>query len=1305
MKNKNEKIIQTYQKIDEEYFLSKDHFHGIYFQFPVTGSGKTYSAKATIEKLLKNQEALKETYSYHNLSYPEGHAPKFIFLSPQKNLRDEINFDFSGYNVTVGYIQSLSDGVMQYLNSLTSHLNNNENIAGGLYDFLTNIIGLNNLNELRKSSQDTTFCSIWLKAKSLEKTKVSEKKQYEKLRIALYELTCTYDRYHLFKRNNNLSNNQNNYELMERESFDMAVIRFKNIINDMFNTILKSNLFKNIESNEILENNDPDMYFGYLQGKGSYSEYGNGKWISEMFPCTLISQCDVIVTTYQKFFKPNFDPFYKNERIDQSPYIKNTILICDEIDALYEIILDECLEEAINIHSDLNQSVIGIAHFIDIINSDKLDESRKRMVKAKGRHKGENGNTEEIPNIQEYLTNNFNELNKKHKIYHSYMLDESLGTGDNSFFYQNTNLKLYNNSGNINNIFEINEQYILGGKHNEKPYCSIQEYYNDLRSFVDDFIRIFMNHVFKQYLFYPDHKFGRWILNTFPPEKRPTINQLIKKGVLPKSTMIDALDKFFVFFRNESESLKKECALVIESWYEFYYRLSKRKIVDTNSEEFEIVRFQKGYFDLITVNTDDPKDSFKGFSLDIVPEKVRKAPEDVLVRLASETKILGLSATGYVGGINNFNLPYIYEHCQIYQTPYEYLVEVYLKQKYENIHQVNMTFNNVFVQDDDLKICENRSSLEREILHFLQNEQNISDRLLIRRYLIFARTYKIFLENNITSLLMFNPFLPNKVKKDVINAQYLNEIFKKIIQYVKPSLLPQMNSEELYFFRLDSKDLNEQKVFDEIQAMHKQGYPVFVITSYQSASKGTSKLILKKQPYEEDSIITMNDFGFNSDFVDFQAICCTEKTQFIPYIDSSTIDIKKKHKDNLLISNRLHRLWAVNKEISFMQFKELQKSYIFTKRVEQSLKNILSYAWYQYEGIAQSTGRLDRTSNKYKNFFFITDLALPIPQELISGIPKTSLNPYMNFILDGLKSNQFLDGRKFKNTEQAMLYNRVNTVALDFKKKTVPFEINPEYRKDPALYIQQYKKINHFINGHYHLDENQFNQFGLDSEYPLQYMNYYLDLTNRNNAYFQIEYERLSDISILFVTTKNEKYLKYDFKTFNLEPYFKINWIRDILVKNGFQIPNKKARYMLLPNIMYKVKGNLFETIGNEIFTQLFHLELKDIIDDDLSTFEQFDQYIVQKGKAFIAIEYKNRSYDAKQYEFEKYFRRLESLGLSKAIIVNSLPLEDKKDAQCHLEIRDDYMILVVPYLLDKKLNFCSNFTKEIQQFIQGELE
>lgn len=1312
-------LLSVYQTIDYNYFTNTkmETFGGLYLQSPAPGSGKTSSAEKTIEKLLNEPQKLKEMYAHYGLPYPET-GPKFIYLSTQKNLTGDILLKNS--NASVHNLSSQDEVFQNQLETIYD--NSISDFKKEATSVFCEMLGLDDLIE-NGGTQKKSLCAYYRRFKLMQYQEMDHKgeeinKQKENYFKELHSeilksIESLLDEFQVLMKFNEFNTLSSTRLEKEKETFQIQKAQFQKRLKELFSGFLKY-WDKTIRTKKPIQPNESEIVyeeFVFEALKKRYFHFLKGHKILDFYPGMLASQQDVLTMTYSKFIYSNFDPLYDYCSILEAPYIKNTILVCDEIDAFYTILKDSILNSIAKPKLNYNALLTEIHKILSSVD-DLYNDKKKKELHIQGRfYNREKGDYQVVENVWDFLKNEYENLCSKYNPSYSYVIPNDLMQGSN-FFYQNAiGSYSFSSSKKIKKITldSKNCTYLFGeNKQTEKEENTdrnIYSYYEELTNYFQTFSRMFLHHIFPYYLFYYVEEFRKQRHIYEQELKKVTLSSLIQLGKLNKKKAVKYLKNCLIYFNfcvNTKELEETVFYQAMKLRLESYFEIDYRKV---SQEESFPIRYRRMYFDLYNLISDNQLEGVITNTIQLYPYQMYLCPEDILVKLCSKCRVLGMSATAFVGGIKNFDMEWVREWTPLYDISKEEeeLEKAYLSTKWKQESQIDYRFQDIYVDDHFFDEETPKKNFEKLALHYIKNEIKIDyhhNRFaleLARKYMTFVRSYVSFRDSGLPAMLIYNNYLPKESenRNDVVCISHLKTLMELLNRYLHFS-----NTEHLLVF--SANDLKNNKVQKTIEIPHKNQQPLVLMTTYQSAGLGTNALVLKKEPYEQSDILQINDFGFDLSHVDIPCICCNEVTNFLPMEPKEYKKTYEEVKWELEIIQAIHTL-CMKKEIPYSDMQGLITSILNPSQDQRrSVKDTFSNAWYQFRNISQAVGRLDRTSNKYKKQLYMTATHLKFPKKLIEQVPFVAKTKPIRFLLSQLEEPHA--------KTDTWDYYRLNRSALDFKQKMVPFPNNPLYRKDPRQYIKEYKELVAYFHGHFVLTEEEYQKV------PRKYRRYYIKV-EPELSYF-IEVDKLWDVSIKISKSKcpPDKYKPFCLESFGLLPFFTSKKTRNILLSQGYCDPvGKKIDYLPLPNILEKVKGDIFESIGDAYFQTYFGWILSDQIIwkqdssidtdiDDLASesFEKFDRYARLEDTIILGIEYKNRKRDMPQSDFDKYWNRMEQLGVSHAIVLNSIAMDEQKGYHYHINHKDGKSMLVLTCLLTKKLDFEPKAFFDVQEFLRS---
>lgn len=933
--------------------------------------------------------------------------------------------------------------------------------------------------------------------------------------------------------------------------------------------------------------------------KSKYDYMKNSKWnfISSIYPAAEISKKQIIIMSTRKFFLKN-DPIidFKYYFTDKKN-IENSLVILDEIDVMKNEILDIILDN--NKEKDIREIIELISQsLVDIRKIDPefrthtnikkyIDEMRKRLKE---------------------LTDKYFPINFKIK-YYTYTNNKYAETKLKSKFmnYQGVNYFYYDRIDNLYyypNFEDLKYNKIVEkGENKKKPKGNNYP--------LEDVIYEFNKFI----------KFCFWSFYIIAKEYHEEN---------PDSAWEDSITTSLTKLTFDSETSKRFLKYIVSM---IFY---KNKLSENKEDSL--------YFKNISYTLGLEMEKFKGI-LKLNNYSISCTPELVVLKLARDAHVIGISATAEVGGINNFNLDFLKKELgeYFYQLSDEKLKS--LEEDYKNkTRGYDKVKTKIIGIPSFVDVNENRKALFEVLSNITSIDiQKLKNDPVLNSINIKMQSSKRnnnFEIKKIGKILLYIKNILELYKKDGVISNgiiitnklisnnhilYNLETIKYLAKYVYSSVfnVELEKSEDVVndmFIVIGANDLkNSQKYQEKFKTKFIENKPIFMLTSYNSVSRGNNLQIKigKNKVLErikEEKLIKINDWDING-YLDWDSIYLENPTHIIPNINEmkgNLMAFKDKLKALLLIEEL-----GEKRELTEEQKRDILKDFFLYFETE----NVFPKYNYLYSAhsikldyitsIYQATGRISRTNVKKDYNLIAYDDDILTKMDVSDGkLPRLLTNEFKRFreVINQELLRRETDDIYIKSNQRIAIFIENEILSKKWDRRLIDFweHLREFILKYPVITKEEIKNC-----------KNDFKKYNL----PFSIDDIYIKFKENKNKYFyetkdgnfknviqndDCKMEASIEDSRLYYCLENENIRKC-WK----EKGYRENW--DIVDGEIYGIINP-----CIYNNIYK--GAIGEEVI-KIVLEEFGIKCEDIKDPDI--YEKFDYLIKNNGK-HIYIDMKN---------------------------------------------------------------------------------
>ena len=1281
------------------------------------GSAKSFSTQEVAKNLL--------SLEFSQTSHPTDHHPRFIFCVHIKYLRDDTQNNLSEYfrnnglDVNVLSLTSFEDSLRKCLGYIWSQLTRAQETTISFKD-----LSFQNLKTIacwtREKLEDRFKCDLtepeqFKEFEDAMLAMLSTSKESELIQSSLNQYGCdTLDIQKRYERELSLKKNK-----MKKALF--GILRNKYTFED---ETTKELIFdKWALANDFKKNKDIVQY----------------KWICLLYPDVLASRSDIIVMTHDKFLHPLSDPAFGGKPIHETEFFLNgdVTTFIDESNQFFSKVqkyqLDALLKSPFNLKK-IVQQIRDIT--LNVQNSSSENgNSKKNTWMFFEPYDKKNPNVKIIDKLNNDYDGLKKEINPHCGIRND--LNESVRVFSMSEYWNK-----FSNLSNEKYILEYSEdaiEYRLIEKKDMKTskdirYVEIKTYVQAMNMFIDNFCHTLFYQIFRLYIFAKNSKFKNRIVDS----QTTTYSQAITSGKADIDFFKDVLANFLgVLNQEENSNLYKIIERYIEKQLDVTRGRKSSSLLDTDDR----VALEECYFSSIEINS-NINDSI---NTEINRSFVDVMPEDFLGTLAMSSRVVSISATNSDPSILNFNHEWLRQRVPYYEISAKDMMDInaYNQSRNRYANDIQRSFQYIVGKEEDLPddkkwMAKVVNNIFKQKLNSLTTNKDDVSKLKLRfmeMYLKVIQNIDFFI-NHDDIYTYLNMYSRNVDMNDFdlmnynweLNRTLINDLFKAVcIHYnLKEDKYKVNKSDFFMILRNTPSDDNESQLNKQIEAMksrHLKGKKTFVFSTYAAASVGVN-ICLDISEHEKYYLIPLNDFGFSLNRVDINALYLDRPTNFLSAPRSTQSNASNEYDlERYIYQSKIMRMKNLTSEITEKEANSYNAA--LSNGRNQAYLNRPSCYHYVLEKIIQATGRIDRSNLKHPNIYFNMDASIKIPQYIIDEWGQDMmLSSDMEFVLDNIKDKtlgatkeECLKFDKFK----AQIESVCSRGGTYLKRVQNPGHYD-------SFVVQNVEDSNNLINQHIVIRDNSekiklrnknYHQLYINCgnlrRHGIDYRDLEFKILSDRNGDVQYEIKKSTDI-VSSKTNQQAQYISYG-KLFSqtFRNILSNDEIKTMLQSKGFQVDMPdEYDFVLIPQALFKLRGNLGEALIEEHFRRLNYELTKTLKDEQgnirYESYEKFDFYCQNDdGSVRFAVECKNWTSDELCLEdynafFNKYLKRMKDLNIEKLVIANTFSCGDAATDAPYivnsLENLAPENILVIPSIIDDEGNFEKIYDQKIRAFV-----
>lgn len=947
-------------------------------------------------------------------------------------------------------------------------------------------------------------------------------------------------------------------------------------------------------------------------------------WFTKLYPICDIEKYKVIFLSTKKFISPMDTfrrmPFYA---YCDDKLMKNSIVFIDEFDSTKQEFLDQIIEDGYKSETDIVSLFLSMHYALQNL------VLPKKILCTSDYHK------DKVENNEWYTTKDHFKYWRKQfeEKYIKYNINYLMKTVD----FNSNKAFLFDDGKYFTIVKDSSKKYIYASLDKNEDILSLKGLttlckngilinclIRDLEYCIDGFAQALF-YVANNFLYYKNQ-------NKQSNETKYTLEEALY-------TVLDILnisdvekDYLFSKIQTENYSFKKQ-------------------------ESEEVMRKGFNFTEIEDSNYHDMKSVVHNFSFPTTPE-------DALIKLASRSLVIGISATAKIDTcVGNYDLSYLADK----------LVNNYIEIESEDENRINKSFQEMidetkgkykihtYIIDDGFFSKKEQCEKLIKILFkdelckiYLKNIDNLNDKELyyFNIELKLAYFYKEVVDKKIKSAIAFiNKFPKNN---DIFNLTKLKDIFSKIYTIY--------DRQDVYCKIVNSQNFDYE--FEDAKKLLNQGKQVLLITTYKTVGSGKNMQYPIPNDDENQMIYAKND---NSGLKDFEAIYVCTPTHLVQHL---SYDSEDKYNDLAKFLFQQEYLYK-KKYLTYSQMKSniergFRHVFFGEKRFRVYTSNDDLY-FHTIKIIIQAIGRICRCRSKNKNIYIYTD------KELLINI-KTAYE-----LKQPKMMNEEFRELLFTKIDDSILDSKINEYSSLNKNAYCKITNDAFNVRNSKENVEKWQKIREYVLKNPTADK-------IDSEY----FNLYFKMGNKVSGY-SYKQNKSYDIVEMYMQPRLG-YSQVSDQSCDLPFILSISYVREMFNNESYAKSFKKHKYIMSPSLYKQVYlGALGEVVGKCILENELGLKLEDL--DDYSFYEYFDFKI---GNIYFDFKHWNEFFIDNNKYVKKIESKLEKIKGTKCFAIN---LVKRNDAQIKQNIEET--VVQVPYLIDgETMTINEDFIKKIQSLI-----
>lgn len=967
----------------------------------------------------------------------------------------------------------------------------------------------------------------------------------------------------------------------------------------------------------------------YLESQFFYNKSPNERqafirqngWFRDLYPICDLEKYKVVFLTTKKFVLPIYTflrmPFYAY--IDS--FTQDSVVFIDEFDSTKKVLLDQIVEDGIKDKVDIVSLFLKL-HF----SLQNLTIPKKLLNTSQyNKDKVERGVWYTTESHFSYWKNIFQE---KYETYSINYIIKSVDFPNNKSF-------IFDDGKQFNIVRDNSKKYIYTKLNETEAFLSlinrnmvsedtqINEVIHDLRYCIDGLTNA-LNKVANNYMHFKNEHLGGNSTKFALEEAIYTVLDVLN---------LSGEEKDYLF-----EKIKKED-------YSF-----------NNTEDHSDMRRGFNYTEIEDSNYHDAKSVVHNFNFS-------NTPEDILLKLAKQSLVIGISATANVPTcINNYDLKYMSHKLGDKYIAIDNEDQQRIKDEYLRMQALSNDKYKINIQTIDELNCFSDKEKCREIIcslfagEYKDKYIGILEDVKIKHYyylidLKIAKLYNEMQRKDIYSFIAFLNTFPKfggRLDLNLIN-NLINDIDKA------------NNYQHIQVEIVDSTEFEEK--FGDIKEALSNGEKRLVLTTYQTIGTGKNIQYRIPEALADRVILSSND---NYRMKDFEAVYLSTPTNLIQYLDYNSDDI---YSD--LAKYLFHQEYLYQNDC--LTYYEMRINIINGfKRAFFSARNSISYTknrdmnMHTLSIAIQAVGRICRCRNKNKNIYIFTD------KEVLERIKIASLSfkpTIVNKEFEELLNHQI---------KESVGSNNIAKYSAQSKRAYVRICRNAWTVRSSYRSVKEWEELREFV-----LKNPTTNN-------PGKYSDYYFCFDTEYAGYSYRQDSKHNIISIKMDT--NHSMGQVSEQACDLPLILSNDSIEKMFDENGYAKKFKKARFIMCPSLYQQIYlGALGEVVGKHILEEELGWSL-----ENLQNYKDYELFDYQLKNVYFDFKHWNTYRVDNDTYVEKVNKKLRRVNGSKCFVINVVK---RNDAPAKVNI--DGNVIQIPYLIDNETGEVDKeMIRHIERFI-----